>query len=381
MHHPAPTSTGSRWTLRGGSTTAGRRSRASHPVTPTSAGTPTGIPSADGGYHARLGIDPSPAPCTFGGGTASIYSGPYTNWGGYSSIFPTGGYTTRVDIYLDAQWARTHLDTRFDWSSAVSNTSGGHRRDFVFNVGTDALGFVITGGNNANRCNADPYSNDPTHGPKEHITQDGWYTFEHNFIGMTGGPLTVVMRVIQKSFPYTVFGPWVRSDPSDIIGSTVGGNRYGWFVQNEFDKLAIDNSERTGIVSTPNCEIKISDGGHITALNGDEGTFGGNAKVSATGATTGQQTYHDHGPLQQLDFKALTVQAVVCDEDEMTAEIYGTGSVDGSGSYEYRISLDDEGEPGTNDKYGIVIGASLPFPGYASGDRQLEGGNIQIRFG
>jgi hypothetical protein len=103
--------------------------------------------------------------------------------------------------------------------------------------------------------------------------------------------------------------------------------------------------------------------------------------VSATGATTGQQTYHDHGPLQQLDFKALTVQAVVCDEDEMTAEIYGTGSVDGSGSYEYRISLDDEGEPGTNDKYGIVIGASLPFPGYASGDRQLEGGNIQIRFG
>ena len=49
---------------------------------------------------------------------------------------------------------------------------------------------------------------------------------------------------------------WVLSDPSDIIGTTVGGNRYGWFVQNEFDGLAIDNSFRTGIVSTPNCETQ-----------------------------------------------------------------------------------------------------------------------------
>ena len=41
-------------------------------------------------------------------------------------------------------------------------------------------------------------------------------------------------------------GTWVRSDPTDIIGTTVGGNRYGWFVQNEIDDLAIDNSQRTG---------------------------------------------------------------------------------------------------------------------------------------
>jgi hypothetical protein len=340
-----------------------------------SSGYASGISSADGGYHARLGLDPSPDSCTFGGGTAPIFYGPYTNWGGYSSIFPTGGYTTKLDIYLDAAWAQTHPDTRFDWSSAINTTTGSHRRDFVFNVGTDPLGFVITGGNNATRCGANPA--DPGHSPVVHVTVSGWYTFEHTFTGVAGGPLTVVMRVIQKSPPYVVYGPWVRSDPSDIIGVTVGGNRYGWFVQNEIDDLAIDNSERTGVLSTPNCEIKISDGGHITAANGDEGTFGGNAKVSATGATTGQQTYHDHGPLQPLDFKALTVEAVICDEDEMTAEIYGTGTIDGTGSYEYRIKLDDEGEPGTNDKYGILI----PGVAYDSGDQTLDGGNIQIRFG
>jgi hypothetical protein len=72
-------------------------------------------------------------------------------------------------------------------------------------------------------------------------------------------------------------------------------------------------------------------------LNGDSGTFGGNAKVSLSGVSTGQQTYQDHGPLQPLDFKATTVAAVLCSDDRTSAELYGTGTVNGSGSYEYRI--------------------------------------------
>jgi hypothetical protein len=64
-----------------------------------------------------------------------------------------------VDIYLDVPWAQSHPDKRFDWSSAINTTAAPttqHRRDFVFNVGTDALGFVISGGNNGNRCGAFP---------------------------------------------------------------------------------------------------------------------------------------------------------------------------------------------------------------------------------
>jgi hypothetical protein len=182
------------------------------------------------------------------------------------------------------------------------------------------------------------------------------------------------MRVIEKATNFTV-GTWLLSNPTDIIGVTVGGNRYGWFVQNEIDDLAIDNSERTGIVSTPGCEIKINDGGSITALNTDLATFGGNAKVSLSGATSGEQTYQDHGPIQALMFKALTVDAVICSNDRTEAELYGTGSVNGEGSYEYRIKLKDAGEPGTNDMYGILI----PGVAYASGDQKLDGGNVQIR--
>ena len=40
----------------------------------------------------------------------------------------------------------------------------------------------------------------------------------------------------------TVLDKSTLSDPSDIIGSTVGGNRYGWFANNQFSNLAVDNS-------------------------------------------------------------------------------------------------------------------------------------------
>jgi hypothetical protein len=330
----------------------------------------SGIASADGDFHARLGLDPGPGTCAPG---VPVFTGPFTNWGGYSSIFPTGGYATRVDVYLDVAWASTHLDKRFDWSSAISNTTGGHRRDFVFNVGTNAAGFVMSGSNNATRCGAFP--SNPMRTPIQ-ISVSGWYTFEHMFTGIPGGPLTVVMRVMPAGTNVTL-GIWTLSDASDIIGTTVGGNRYGWFAQNEIDQLAIDNSERTGLVSTPGCEVKISNGGSITTMLGDKATFGGNAKVSMSGETTGQQGYQDHGPMQPLTFKALTVQTVICNEDDdvMSAEIHGLGSVDGEGEFQYRINLEDQGEPGTNDRYWIIIPAAL----YDSGDQQLDGGNVQIR--
>jgi hypothetical protein len=330
-----------------------------------------GVAAASGNWYARLGKDTNPDSCTFGGGTAPIFYGPFTRWGGYSAIFPPGGYSTGVDIYLDVPYAMSHPDTRFDWSSAINDTSGSFRRDFVFNVGTDALGFVISGGNNATRCGANPA--DPGHSPI-HISTSGWYTFKHTFSGISGGPLAVTLEVM-PSGTNVPLGTWVRADPSDIIGVTVGGNRYGWFVQNEFDGLAIDNSFRTGTLSTPGCEVKISDGGWIIALNTDTATFGGNAKVSLSGVSSGQQEYQDHGPVQPLNVNTIDVQAVVCSSDRTSASLFGHATVNGMGSYEYEIDLKDAGEPGTNDMYRITI----PGVGYESGPQKLGGGNVQIK--
>ena len=360
------TNTAGWYTLEGATVTR----RPSGYISPS--GYASGVPSATGNYHARLGLDPNPDTCQSGGGPQPVFYGPYTDWGGdNSAIFPPGGYQTGVDIYLDVPYALTHPDTRFDWDSAINDTTGNFRRDFVFNVGTDPLGFVMSGGNNATRCGANP--SDPGHTPV-HITQSGWYTFEHTFSGVQGGPLVVTLTVTQKSTSI-VMGTWVRSDPSDIIGVTVGGNAYGWFVQNEFPDLAIDNSFRTGAMSTPGCTVTITNGGWITANNGDRGSFGGNAKVSSGGSPSGQEQYQDHGPVQPLMAKSLSIAAIVCSDDRTQATIIGSASVNGSGSYEYEIDVTDGGEPGTNDTYGIRI----PGVAYDSGEQNLGGGNIQIR--
>jgi hypothetical protein len=208
----------------------------------------SGALAATGGYYARLGKDTTPDSCVNGGGTQPIYYGPATHFGGNESVFPTGGYSTAVDIYLDVPYAQANPDTRFDWSSAIDKPDGTFQRDFVFNVNSDANGFVIAGSNNATRCGADPASgNAPVH-----VTQSGWYTFKHTFTGVAGGQLSVSLQLIDKSTNSTV-GTWMLSDSADIIGTTVGGHRYGWFAQNEFNGLAIDNSTLSGLppVCTP----------------------------------------------------------------------------------------------------------------------------------
>jgi hypothetical protein len=193
-----------------------------------------GIASAAGGFHAEAGSVPAPG-----------ISPAFTKFGGYESTFPAGGYTTSIDVYLDVAAANAN-DTRFEWSSAINQPDGNHRRDFVFNAGfyndSDATGtgprFVISASNNATRSSA--YPKNPGRDPYA-ITTTGWYTFEHHFSNPGGGVLQVAMRV--TTLAGAPLHTWTLSDATDIIGTTVGGHRYGWLVIQEFPVLAIDNVE------------------------------------------------------------------------------------------------------------------------------------------
>lgn len=196
--------------------------------TRVSSGT-NGITSSTGAWHAQVG------------------TGAATNFGGYHSAFPTCGYKTSVDIYLNVSggWAN---DTRVDYSSAISNTGGTHRRDFIFHIGfyndNDGLGagtnrFIIS-----RSFNAPGWPKNPAN-PKFMISQTGWYRFEHTFREGAGGVLEVDLKVYQilsTGATPQVGSTFTLSDPTDIIGSTVGGNRYGWILNNAFSTLAIDNS-------------------------------------------------------------------------------------------------------------------------------------------
>ncbi len=120
--------------------------------------------------------------------------------------------------------------------------------------------------------------------------------------------------------------------------------------------------------STPGC--KVTYGGRITATNGDKATFGGNAKGSGP---SGQEQYQDHGPASNSNVHSINVMSVVCSRDGTQASIFGTATVNGGGTFNYRIDLTDLGEPGRSDTYRIRLSN-----GYDSGTHVLAGGNVQI---
>jgi hypothetical protein len=158
-----------------------------------------------------------------------------------------------------------------------------------------------------------------------------------------------------------------------------------WNPDNDMQDLLAVPSEPSGDatkewtfpVSTPGCEVKITNGGWIIADNGDRASFGGNAKVDADGNVSGNEEYQDHGPAQPFNAHG-DVMIVTCSfGDQTQATIFGNASVDGQGSHLYRIDVQDLGEPGRGtDTYRFRLEAT-PFP-YDSGEQLLEGGNVQI---
>ncbi len=210
---------------------------------------PTRVPSGTGGITASGG--------SYFATTASS-AGDYTTYGGYNfgaGSVPTAfqPFTTSLDIYLNmgGGWSN---DTRFDWDNAISNSSGTFLRDFVFNGGfyNDSSGpgsgnrFIFSASNTAGRANA--YPKNPGRDPFA-VGSTGWYTFQDRFYD-NGGILNVDMSILNSGG--SVLHSWTLG--SDAIGG-VGGSRYGWFPQDEFSSLAIDNSE----LVTPSASVPEPD--------------------------------------------------------------------------------------------------------------------------
>jgi hypothetical protein len=337
--------------------------------------------------------------------------GAFTRFGGYSETFPPGGYTTSIDIYLDVpQPSMTDSDTpylndtRFDWDSAISNPQCGHRRDFVFNAGfytdTDSTGtgprFVISASNNTGRGNSFPKN--PGRMPYT-INVEGWYTFEHRFRDNGAGQLAVDLTI--KNALGIPLVTWTLSDPSDVIGVTVGGNRYGWFATDEFPFLAFDTSVLAGFqdycVQPENTPGKATGGGQIigqeplfspfgqllslpaliASPNGDPNgkcSFGFTAKCCEP---SGNLEYNDHG--MNVRIKAQTITGFFISEGpcgpNTHATITGVAQVTrstGTTTESFTVEVDDCGEPGTADTFGIRTTS------YVNGPSPLIGGNIQI---
>jgi hypothetical protein len=134
-----------------------------------------------------------------------------------------------------------------------------------------------------------------------------------------------------------------------------------------------DTAAKTWLLppNTPGC--KVTGGGRIVAANGDKATFGGNAMVPAS-VPKGSEEYQDQGPAVSQNVHSIDVLVVTCSSDGKSASIFGTATINGSGSVDFRIDVIDNGEPGAGtDRYRIRLSTS-----YDSGDQTLVGGNIQL---
>lgn len=202
-----------------------------------------GITSSAGSAHAIV-TNLSSNNNVFGNPTLGALS-PYTQFGGYSSSFG-GGFTASLDIYLNpTAWVN---DQGFDYSVAVSNQGGGHLRDFIAHVGMVDDALLFNASNNSDwSFNAYKLENENS-GDYFTIADAGWYTLQHVFYDV-GGLLSVDINLLDDG------GGLLHSltrSTSDDIATTVGGNRYGWLVYNNIDRLAVDNTRLlTADVSEP----------------------------------------------------------------------------------------------------------------------------------
>jgi hypothetical protein len=194
---------------------------------------------------------------------------------------------------------------------------------------------------------------------------------------------------------------WTLSDPSDVIGTTVGGNQYGWFAQNEFPAgLAFDNSTLLGFqdycMPPANTPGKVTGGGQILGQDpifsplGDllsapaiiasaagptaKATFGFVAKCCEP---SGNLDYTDHAMDVRIKAQSIDgffISTGVCGSNTH-ATFTGTAQVirsTGTTTEPFTVEVDDCSEPGIADTFGIRTTT------YSNGPSTLIGGNIQI---
>jgi hypothetical protein len=130
-----------------------------------------------------------------------------------------------------------------------------------------------------------------------------------------------------------------------------------------------DTAEKIWEIPVSDADCRLTLGGWIITAAGDRATFGGNANGAGP---SGQQEYQDHGPAVDMNVHSIDILSVTCSDDGTMASIFGTATIDGAGTFDFRIDVTDPSGPGA-DTYRIRLSN-----GYDSGSQQLGGGNIVI---
>jgi parallel beta-helix repeat protein len=276
-------------------------------ITRVKSGT-NGISSADGSWHAEIVVGPSNG------------DGVFTRFGGYSSVFPAGGFSQLVDAYIDPAmgnigegWA---LDNALNGSNGVWIEAGG--------VGVlkanDGYWWLAADGDGAG------YPGSINGGVGLRIDTAGWYTVESQWVENADDP----SMIDRNTFIYDSEGNLLYSAYhfQQVALADAGGNRYGWFLDPSGPDwpaiqfpLPIDNSRLVQLVSPTG-----------------KATFGFVSKYKKGASVPDGQTEFVF-QAADLNFHSSSYEWLVVAGSK--AKFKGTGTINGEGEYKFMLTALD----------------------------------------
>lgn len=168
---------------------------------------------------------PSATGCTVQGSEAC--SGPFVLWGpkneGKDVVFPAGGFTTTIDVYVDTAWGDANPGNVVDWDTGLETSTGNYEDDFTIDLCSTASGWEVTWANGSGGCGDSPGTPNP-----EYLTTSGWYTLSEAFTNNAG--------VVDVTYSVS---NWSYTQNTGIATSTSGGPLYGWLPTEDVSGLPV----------------------------------------------------------------------------------------------------------------------------------------------
>ncbi len=122
-------------------------------------------------------------------------------------------------------------------------------------------------------------------------------------------------------------------------------------------------------VSSRGCRVHAN--GSIIAANGDKSSF----VITAQAKTPrGSLRYRDGGPALPIRVRSLSIRSLTCRTREVTASMFGKASIDGAGSFDYRVDIRPSGRGRRHGSYRVRLSS-----GYDSGSELIQKGTTTIR--
>jgi hypothetical protein len=199
------------------------------------------------------------------------------------------------------------------------------------------------------------------------------------------GPVTYTLQPVGSGSPVTC--------TATTTGGGVGGTltapcTFNSVPVNVFDvHVAIGGNYYTGaadgVLAVYDPSLGFTTGGGTVMHNGAVANFGFTAKYLKNGQIQGQLVYIEHRPGGDVILKSNamgSLSIVQNSSTSSTALLVGKGTLRGLGNYSFQAVATDNGEPGTNDTFGLQVKdpngngiADLTFSALT-----LTGGNIQV---